>query len=469
MIKKGASVWISLGFFLFLQYTYGSPLGNLTAPVTAVVDSRWIKTTVMGDGKDDKARAVAIQTDGKIILAGYSQDFIYGKRFALARYTTAGVLDADFGTFGRVITKIGNGREDEIFTLAIDGNGKIVVGGSSYDPIYGYQFALARYTTVGALDTVFGTNGKVVTTIGTAKSSRINALAIDGNGKIVVAGYSRNSDDDSRFALARYTTEGALDTTFGTNGKVVTTIENNKYDSIKALAIDGDGKIVVGGYSVVPAAGLYQFALARYTTTGSLDTTFGVNGKVLTRIRNTTYDIINALAIDGNNNIIVGGYSGFDELVNQIYSEVYKEDAQLLRERWVLARYTSAGVLDTTFGSHGKVVTRLENKTIGRIHALAVDANNKIIVAASSGNVVKGDKVDDYKFTVARYTTLGELDTTFGTDGKVITAVGNIKDIPKALAIRDGKIAVAGSSKEGDAFKFALARYTQANGTIDTL
>lgn len=489
MIKKVTSIRIFLGFSLFIQYAHGSPLGNLTPPA-AQVASQWIKTTVIGDANDDKANAVAIQADGKIILAGYSKDLIHGKRFALARYTTAGVLDTTFGTNGKVVTAIGISRDDEIFALAIDGQDRIVVGGSSYDRTNGYQFALARYTTAGALDTTFGINqnGKVVNGMGSkltkkshfndeyfyiGNSLRINALAIHDD-KIVVGGHNRASDHNSQFILARYTDAGALDTTFGTNGMVVTTLANRQYDSIKALAIDGNGKIVVGGYSVV-AGNQYRFALARYTTAGALDTTFGVNGKVITGIRDGSYDIINALAIDGNGKIVVGGYSGSDESVYRTYSGYSSDDRPdlgqygPLAERWVIARYTSAGVLDTTFGSHGKVITRLGKKTIGRIHALTVDADNKIIVAASSGNIVSYYQANDYKFTVARYTNIGELDTTFGTDGKVFTAVGSVKDIPKALAIRNGKIAVGGSSKEGDVFRFALARYTAANGTIDTL
>ena len=220
------------------------------------------------------AYAVAIQSDGKIVAAGESTD-----NFAVVRYTTAGVLDTTFSTDGKVTTAIGS-REDAAYAVAVQSDGKIVAAGkgdsgtAQEDP--NADFAVVRYTTAGALDNGFSTDGKVITDIGTNSVDEARAVAIQSDGKIVVAGSSGGD-----FAVVRYTTAGALDTTFSTDGKVTTDIGTNSVDWATAVAIQSDGKIVVAGYvGDIEDGG--EFAVVRYNTDGSLDTTFGGDGKVTT-------------------------------------------------------------------------------------------------------------------------------------------------------------------------------------------
>jgi uncharacterized delta-60 repeat protein len=190
--------------------------------------------------------------------------------------------------------------------VAIQGDGKIVAAGYSYNRTnYNSTFALVRYNTDGSLDTAFGTNGKVTTAIGNMggighSEDYAYAAAIQGDGKILVGGYTTLWKGSyygygSAFALVRYNIDGSLDTTFGTNGIVITEIAI--YDAARAVAIQGDGKIVAAGTSGGNTN--YGFLLVRYNTNGSVDTMFGTNGIVTTAIGTGT-DLANAVAIQGD-------------------------------------------------------------------------------------------------------------------------------------------------------------------------
>jgi uncharacterized delta-60 repeat protein len=253
-------------------------------------------TTAIGAG-NDYAYAVAIQVDGKIVVAGSSNNG-GNDDFALARYNIDGSLDTGFGTGGKVTTAIGSST-DCANAVAIQGDGKIVVAGKAANGSDG-DFALARYNSDGSLDTGFGTGGKVTTNIGTY-SDIANAVAIQGDGKIVAAGYSISSNWD--FALVRYNSDGSLDTGFGTGGTVTTDIGTSSLDIANAVAIQGDGKIVAAGGA---NTGTLDFALARYNSDGSLDAGFGTGGKVTTAI-GTGADLANAVAIQGDGKIVAAG------------------------------------------------------------------------------------------------------------------------------------------------------------------
>ena len=237
---------------------------------------------VVPAGTDDEAFALAIQGDGKLVVAGYSYDSGLDQYvFALVRYNTDGTPDATFGTGGIVTTAIG-AIDDEAFALAIQADGKLVVAGYTDTGIQ-YKFALVRYNTDGSLDTTFDGDGIVTTPMG-AVDDEVFALAIQGDGKLVAAGFSsQGSPSPYEFALARYTTSGSLDPTFGTGGKVLTAVGTSD-DEINAVAIQGDGKPVAAGFSFSSKLGQYEFAVARYTTDGDPDLTFNTTGIVTTAI-----------------------------------------------------------------------------------------------------------------------------------------------------------------------------------------
>lgn len=340
--------------------------------------------------------------------------------FALQTALAApGDLDPTFNSTGIVTTAVTNSN-DVANAVAVQSDGKIVVAGYSSNRT---EFVLARYTTSGALDTTFGTGGIVRNA---SLSAGINAIALQADGKIVVGGYLPQSGNSNRqFAVARYLASGSLDTTFGSGGIVTTPVGTSALDSeVYGIAIQSDGKIVATGY----ADG--KFGTARYNSNGSLDTTFNSTGTVVTVISGG--GIPKAVRIQSDGKIVVAGGSG--------------------PSTTVLARYNTNGSLDSSFDSDGIVTT-----AVGNGSAMVIQADGNIVVTASNGN--------DYN--LIRYTTNGSLDTGFGTNGIVTTNAGG-SDLATGVALdASGNILVTGSSDTSkSSFDIFLSRHT-SNGTLD--
>jgi uncharacterized delta-60 repeat protein len=222
-------------------------------------------TTDLQAGSFDFGRGVALQRDGRIVVAGWNQDAA-GTRvaFALARYNPDGSVDASFGSGGAVTTEIG--RFAEALDLAIQPDGRIVAAGFG-GPARTIDFVLARYRPDGSLDANFGRSGTVITDFDESGDFG-HAVGLEPDGKIVVAGFTDVSLNND-FALARYNPDGTLDPTFGTAGLVTTNFAGGSLDGASALVIQRDGKIVAAGGS--DASGSTDFALARYLEAGSCD------------------------------------------------------------------------------------------------------------------------------------------------------------------------------------------------------
>ena len=310
-------------------------------------------------GSSERGYAVAVQSDGKIVVAGEGAN-ASDQDFGLARYNTDGSLDTSFDTDGKLITNIGS-SDDLAFAMAVQSDGKIVAAGRSSNGS-NYDFALARYNANnGSLDTSFSTDGKVTTAIGSGNDYGY-AMAVQSDGKIVVAGISNNGNNDD-FALARYNTDGSLDTSFGSNGKVTTAIGSGDDDAL-AVAVQSDGKIVVAGSSDG------HFALARYNADGTLDTSFSTDGKVTTSF-GTSNEGAQAVAVQSDGKIVAAGRTS---------------------THIALVRYNADGSLDTSFSSDGKVTTAIGG-TGDRAYAVALQSNGKIVVAGQGNN----------DFALARY------------------------------------------------------------------
>jgi uncharacterized delta-60 repeat protein len=344
-------------------------------------------------------------------------------------YAQPGSLDLSFDNDGKATTAIGSG--DAGYSVAIQSDGKIIVAGASWNGSND-DFALVRYNADGSLDNTFDNDGKVTTAIGNGREAG-KSVAIQSDGKIVVAGYSDNGLDYD-FALVRYNTNGSLDNTFDSDGKVTTAIGGSD-DVGYSVIIQSDGKIVVAGWSD------YYFALVRYNANGSMDNTFDSDGKVTTAIGSG--DAGRSVVIQSDGKIVVAGesYNGSD------YD-------------FALVRYNTDGSLDNSFDNDGKVTTAIgSSDDVG--YSVAIQSDEKIIVAGSSWNGSNDD------FALIRYNTDGNLDNTFDSDGKVTTAIGSSNEVGKSAAIQsDGKIVVAGKSYNGSAFNFAVVRYN-GNGSLD--
>jgi uncharacterized delta-60 repeat protein len=252
----------------------------------------------------DHARAVALQPDGKIVVAGSTQDPAQGDNFAVVRYTPDGKLDAGFGENGRVSTDFG-GKSDVANAVAIQPDGKVIAAGTSHGTATGDNIALARYTPDGKLDTGFGDGGRVSTDLGT-QADHANAVALQPDGRIVVTGSTHDPDpaQGDNFVVLRYAADGKLDTGFGDGGKVSTDF-GGKADIAYGLAIAPDGKLVAAGTSTGTATG-DNVAVVRYTADGKLDTGFGAGGKVSTDL-GTKADHGNAVTVGRDGKIVVAG------------------------------------------------------------------------------------------------------------------------------------------------------------------
>lgn len=376
-------------------------------------------------GFDDGAQSIAIQSDGKIVVAGY--DFSSSKyNFALVRYNTDGSLDMTFDGDGIVVTAIG-ASTDVAFAVAIQADGKIVVAGESYNGA-NYDFAVARYNADGTLDTTgFGTGtGKVTTPIGAGNDIAFS-VAVQTDGKIVVAGYSRNGTDED-FALVRYNADGSLDTGFNGTGKVVTPTGAGN-DHIYNIKIDSTGRIVAGGKIGVNA----DFALARYNSNGSLDTAFDGDG-ILTTAFGAGDEIVNSVALQADGKIVAAGYASFPGTALD----------------FALARYNTDGTLDLTFGGGTGKVTTAVTSSDDSINGIGFEGAK--ILAGGFRFSVSGN----HDFAVARYNADGTLDTSYGSGGTGVVSVdfgGN--DQGTGLAIdSSGRAVIVGISSN----RFAAAR-----------
>jgi len=402
--------------------TFGSGFGTVITPI--------------GSGTD-VAYSLALQPDGMIVVAGTcSNGTDYD--FCLARYLVNGTLNTNFNGIGKVVTAIGNGN-DGAYSLALQPDGKIVVTGSCLNGTT-YDFCLARYLASGALDLSFNGTGKVMTAIGSGTDAAYS-VALQPDGKIVVAGRCSNGTNTD-FCLARYLASGALDVSLNGTGTVITTIGSGG-DIARGVALQPDGKIVVAGYCSNGTSA--DFCLARYLASGTLDVSFNGSGTAITPI-GVGDDYAISLALQPDGKIIVSG----------VCSNGANSD-------FCLARYLANGTFDTSFNSTGKVITPIgSSDDYG--YSVALQPDDKIVVA---GYCVSGANFD---FCLARYLANGTLDTSFGSTGKVITAIGSGTDVANSAALQpDGKIVVAGFCSNGTNDDFCLARYDGGPNTPKTL
>jgi uncharacterized delta-60 repeat protein len=267
-----------------------------------------IVTTTFPEGS--YASAVALQSDGKIIAAGtVFVDFVIGEPsdtdFALARYNSDGTPDATFGNGGQVSTDFVS-MEDDAFSVLIQPDGKIVAVGSANDPATYYNFAAVRYLSNGTIDTTFGVAGKVTTDFGVGGFDRAQSATLQPDGRIIAAGFAISQNGGvQNFAVARYTSSGVLDTTFSRDG--ITQIDfGSCCQSAYKVLLQSDGKIITVGYPNTESSDS-DFLLARLSPRGSLDASFGVGGKVRTSFGDLNGGA-NGAALQADGKIVAVGF-----------------------------------------------------------------------------------------------------------------------------------------------------------------
>ncbi len=410
--------------FKFLSIVYSSILLLVLSHSAQAIPAGRLDMTFGVGGKVTNlpfslvANDVAAQADGKIVVVGSDDE---SGDFVVIRLNVDGSLDQNFGDDGKVTTDFISGQ-DTARSVIIQADGKIAVAGSARRESGNRPgFALARYETNGALDTSFSGDGKIIIDFG---DSEAYALAVQPDGKLVAAGFefSFTSRTQANFAVARVNSDGTPDTSFDGDGRVITDFLTRN-DIAFDIALQTDGKIVVAGTKDIAEDATQDFALARYNSNGSLDTSFGNGGKVTTDFF-SELDDAKAVAIQPDGKIVVGG------------SAVTSTNTS-----FALARYQSNGSLDESFDGDGKVITDFGG-SYSDVSDIVIQSSGKIIAVGSA--LVEGVR----SFALARYTKNGELDTTFDIDGKAVTTfeAGFGGSAANAAALEtDGRLIVVGT------------------------
>ena len=397
----------------------------------------FVQAAFAADRYDD-GKSVAVQSDGKIVVAGYAT---VGRaaQIALVRYNMDGSLDKSFNGTGKVITAVGDG-DCKGQGVALQSDGKIVVAGYSFMPggKDRAEFTVLRYNPDGTLDSDFGESGKVTSEIGDSSDSA-NSVALQDDGKIVVAGDTL-APGNNDFAVARYNANGSPDTSFNGTGKA--TADFSKLDYGRSVAVHSDGKIVVAGDA--EHGDVRTFAVARFNANGTPDISFNKTGKLTTDFGGANAGA-RGVAVQSDGKIVVAGFASTDGT-----------------EKFALVRYNPDGTLDTSFGGTGKVLT-LVGISGSNATAMALQGDGKIVTAGYAVN----NSGRDRDFAIVRYNVDGSLDTRFNGSGKVTTAVGEEDGHCEALALeKDGKIVTAGFVSTATTSDFAVARFG-ADGKLD--
>lgn len=379
-----------------------------------------------GNGSGDRALAVAIAGDGKILVAGAA-----GFDGGIARFAADGTPDPAFGSGGVVTVPVFLFASFD--AVAAQSDGKVVAAGTVSDGGSG-DFLLVRLNTDGSFDATFGSGGVVQTDLAGGSHEGARAMALQADGKIVLAGFS--GLNPFRFVVVRYDTDGSLDPTFGTGGVTITAFPDGSTIG-NAVAIQPDGKILVAGELYIDD-NHRRFALARYGADGQLDPGFGAGGLVTTEVvrkppSGVSWAVAQTLALQPDGKILAAGWAARFGL----------------RLHFAVTRYAPDGTLDRRFGRRGIRTTSFLRSTeaqVSIVYALSVLADGRIVAA--------GDGY--YEPALAGYRSTGRRDPRFGHRG-IITPDVPVRVLAAAVQA-DGRIVLAGDAIDEDHTGFGLLR-----------
>ncbi len=380
-----------------------------------------------------------IQADNKVLIGGADPNSFPEYPFVLFRHNTDGSIDSSFGNSGKLITHFDGYREGQGWScIKVQPDGKIVVAGTNYQPDHNHSggpnlegdIVMARLKLDGSYDSSFGNNGIVITELG--KNEQIYALALQADGKIILAGTSDIAYGYApQMLVVRYNADGKLDNTFGNGAGYA--IYPETADDAYAVAVQPDGRIVLGGdYSVHS-----RYMLVRYMPDGTIDNSFGTNGRVLTKFNENGGDElrINSLLIDKDQNIVAGGIADMNNMV--------------------VARYKPDGSLDNSFDADGTKTLHFGNQP-SNLNTLLLQDDGKLLLAGGVG----GSGLYTSDIALARLLPDGAYDSSFGTNGQVVTDLGNYEQTSHAVMQSDGKVVLAGSAYNSEGYYgYFLTRY----------
>jgi uncharacterized delta-60 repeat protein len=439
-----------LTFAIFLAFNLVSTAYGIPGQ-PGTLDTSWGALSPVGAGKvmtpitgAQTMAGIALQSDGKVLLAGTCGSGINAD-FCSMRYNADGTLDTSWNGTGTTATSVG-GTNDAAYAMARQPDGKVLVAGGCLNSGF-IDFCAVRYNANGALDTTWSDDGRVITPFGFGNNFA-RAIALQPDGKVLLAGNCYNaSNTNSDFCALRYNADGTVDTSWGTAspsgaGTVKTAIDSG-HDFVYGIALQSDGKVLLGGLC---AGSINGFCALRYNADGALDTAWNGTGTVITPFAGVgAFDSAIALQPDGK--LIVVGYC-------TISSET----------DFCALRYNADGSLDTSWAvasplGPGKVKTSISATGEDLASAVTVQPDGKVLVAGtcSSGS--------NFAFCALRYHGDGTIDTSWATlsplgVGKVRTPIAGIDDTARAVAVQpDGKVLLAGYCLNGAVRDFCALRY----------
>lgn len=410
--------------FLFISKTIFSQAGMLDPDF----GEDGIVTRSIGP-YNDEANAMTIQPDGKIIIAGFSSSGT-DTDFALARFNSDGTIDYSFGVDGYSILNLGYFYEI-ITDIALQTDGKIIVGGDTHNDA-NYDFAIVRFNTNGIIDSTFGVDG--IQSVDFGSEDGIRGIVIQEDDKIIAVGSALNGPMLD-FAVARFTANGFPDNSFDGDGKLLTDLQGGN-DTAFDVEVQADGKIVVVGQSQNEIDYYDDFAIVRYKTDGTLDSTFNSNGIVIKAISDD-YDYATCVNLQTDQKILAAGRS------NSGFSDY----------DFAVLRINPDGTIDETFNEVG---FKVDGKSGDReeANAMTIQQDGKILL----GGGVELDS--DFDMELLRFNTDGTEDFAFGASSSVITSINPYEDhITELQMTSEGKILAAGYTFNGESTDFALVRY----------
>jgi uncharacterized delta-60 repeat protein len=350
----------------------------------------------------DAAQAVAIQDDGKIVLAGYAgAPFLYdpGGDFAAVRLNANGTPDGSFGGGDGIVTvDVSGSLEDAAFGVAVENGGKIVLAGQADAP---WDFGLARLDPDGSLDdsdggSAFGGDGIVTTNVAPRADleDAAAALAIQPNGRIVGAGWADSGPlfPNSDFAFARYLPNGSLDPGFSGDGRSIVPVGTDPdfpWDEATSLALQPDGRLVAAGWAIRRGTGYEDVAVVRLTPAGAADPSFSADGRqTLTASPVGETSAANAVALQANGKIVTAG-------------RTVARHSDLNPLDFGLARFEPDGDPDARFGCDGALTVPIApGDRLDVAFGLAVQTNGRIVAAGASD--MAGGDFSDLDFSALR-------------------------------------------------------------------
>ncbi|MEQ1824517.1 MAG: matrixin family metalloprotease [Pirellula sp.] len=457
----------------------------------------------------DFGQSVVVDSADRVLVAGWSNQTGSSYISVTRLRHDNGELDSSFGVGGKQLVDFGGPADAR--SIAMDSLGRVLVAGSA-SLASGQEFAIVRLTPNGALDNDFSGDGKQTIDVGFGTGNSIDSgsgVAVDSLDRVIVSGFSDDIVEGARFSVIRLSTNGALDNTFGSGGKqtIFSFPFNEGIGNVVAAAVDGNDRVLLAGTPPDQLAA-EDFYVARLTSSGALDATFSNDGVAITNVGTTaggvSHDSAKGIAVyqsngkyvvvgqnntNGKGNAVrynrdgsidqsfgVGGIATIDDMtllavavdeVGRVLVAGYSYQTVIGYEyavsRFTVARLQSNGELDSSFGNQGKQIVDFGSEDEGA-YAMAVDGAGRVVLA---GYVYSASTGGD--FAVARLTTNGVLDTAFDSDGKQTIDFGSIEDYGYGVALDNlGRVLVAGFSlQESTGYDYAVARLT-TNGALDT-